>query len=256
MYKKNVSKKRKTTSTYKKPYKKSEKTNKWAPKVSTKEYKYMDNILQSTSCSTATLGGTFVLLNNMIQGAYTVQRIGNVCKMKTLHFKGFITANQTPVTVPNRENVLRFIILYDAQPNGAIPAIGDILKSLGSGGAENTNVFSSVNISNRTRFTILRDYIRCTPYIRYDDDNVTPIYESNNNRGCGGGQASDKSGQIYTIDDYIQINMPAVYNAKPVGDVTDIKTGALYLLAVCGAQAGNWGIQHESRLTFKEEQTN
>ena len=46
MYKKNVSKKRKTTSTYKKPYKKAEKkTNKWAPKVSTKEYKYMDNIL-------------------------------------------------------------------------------------------------------------------------------------------------------------------------------------------------------------------
>ena len=33
----------------KKPYKKAEKTNKWAPKVSTKEYKYMDNILVATS---------------------------------------------------------------------------------------------------------------------------------------------------------------------------------------------------------------
>ena len=33
-------------------------------------------------------------------------------------FQGFITANQTPVTTPNRENILRFMIIYDAQPNG------------------------------------------------------------------------------------------------------------------------------------------
>ena len=247
---------KKTTSTYKKPYKKTEKTNKWAPKVSTKEYKYMDNILVATSCSTPTLGGTFVHLNNMIQGAYAVQRIGNACKMKTLHFKGFITANQTPVTTPNRENILRFMIIYDAQPNGALPAIKDVINSLSTAGAENQNVLSSVNIGNRSRFTVLRDYLRCTPYIRYDDDNVTPVFESSLNRGCGGGQASEKTGQVYLIDDYIQINMPVIFNPKPVGDITDIKTGVLYLIALCGVQSGNWGIQHESRLTFKEENTN
>ena len=117
------------------------------------------------SCSTPTLGGTFVHLNNMIQGAYAVQRIGNACKMKTLHFKGFITANQTPVTTPNRENILRFMIIYDAQPNGALPAIKDVINSLSTAGAENQNVLSSVNIGNRSRFTVLRDYLRCTPYI-------------------------------------------------------------------------------------------
>jgi len=255
MYK-NVSKKRKTFKTTKKPFKKTERTNKWAPKVSTKEYKYMDNVLQATSCSTPLLGGTLVLLNNMIQGAYTVQRIGNACKMKTLHFKAFITPNQTPVTVPNRENVLRFIIFYDAQPNGAIPLFKDLLNTLSTSGSEEQSVFSGVNIGNRSRFTILRDYVRCTPYIRYDDDNVTPVYQSHSDRGCGGGQASEKSGQVYMLDDFIQINMPVLYNPKPVGDITDIKTGALYLFAVCGAQAGNWGIQHSSRLTFKEENTN
>ena len=86
--------------------------------------------------------------------------------MKTLHFKGFITANQTPVTTPNRENILRFMIIYDAQPNGALPAIKDVINSLSTAGAENQNVLSSVNIGNRSRFTkVLRDYLRCTPYI-------------------------------------------------------------------------------------------
>ena len=228
-----MSNKRKTTSTYKKPYKKTEKTNKWAPKVSTKEYKYMDNILVATSCSTQ-----------------------HLVVPLSIWITWYITANQTPVTTPNRENILRFMIIYDAQPNGALPAIKDVINSLSTAGAENQNVLSSVNIGNRSRFTVLRDYLRCTPYIRYDDDNVTPVFESSLNRGCGGGQASEKTGQVYLIDDYIQINMPVIFNPKPVGDITDIKTGALYLIALCGAQSGNWGIQHESRLTFKEENTN
>ena len=65
-----------------------------------------------------------------------------------------------------------------------------------------------------------------------------------------------KTGQVYLIDDYIQINMPVIFNPKPVGDITDIKTGALYLICFMWTQSGNWGIQHESRLTFKEENTN
>ena len=103
------------------------------------------------------------------------------------------------------------MIIYDAQPNGALPAIKDVINSLSTAGAENQNVLSSVNIGNRSRFTVLRDYLRCTPYIRYDDDNVTPVFESSLNRGCGGGQASEKTGQVYLIDDYIQINMPVIF---------------------------------------------
>jgi len=255
MYK-NVSKKRKTTRTIKKPFKKTEKTNKWAPKISTKEYKYLDNVINATSIASGALGGQVVWLNNCLQGSYSMQRIGNQLKMKTLHFKAWITVAGNP-TVPVLPNIIRFAIVYDAQYNmaAAPAALDQVFQAVNSSGAVETTVFSGVNISNRARFTILRDYMRATPRIGYEDDNTTPKYSMDvYSAGAKGDSGSCKSGQTMLIEDFIQINMPTVFITKPVGAITDLVTGGLFLYAYAGGQTGNWVITHASRLTFKEEQ--
>ncbi len=256
--KKYVSKKRKLTSKTKKPYKKSEKTNKWAPKISTKEYKYIDNVITATSLSTPALGGQVVWINPINQGAYAMQRIGNVCKMKTLHLKAWITVAGNP-TVPVLPNIVRMAVVYDAQYNSAATpaALDQVFQAVTSSGATEISVFSGVNISNRSRFTILRDYIRGTPRIDYQDDNTTPKHVLDvSSAGAKGDSGSCKSGQTMLIEDFIQVNMPVVFITKPTGAITDLATGGLFLYMYCGGQSGNWVITHASRLTFKEEQTN
>lgn len=257
--KKYVSKKRKLTSTTKKPFKKSEKTNKWAPKVSTKEYKYMDNVLTATSIATGGTGGTALWLNNMNQGNYAVNRIGNVVKMKTLHLKAWITVAGNP-TVPVLPTIIRFAIVYDAQPNNQnLPATLDqVFQAYTSQGATETSVYSGINITNRARFTILRDYMRATPRIDYENDNTTPKFLMDiSAQGAKGDSGSEKSGQTMLIEDFIQVNMPAIYKTNPTGNnYSDMSTGALLLYVYCGSQTGNWILTSGSRLTFKEENTN
>lgn len=253
MYKKRkFTPKKKTVKKYPK-----EKTNKWAPKVSTKEYKFSDNLVVAASLSTFAIGGFTQWMNQITLGATQVNRIGNVIKMKTLHFKAFITPSTNPSVVPLYPNIIRIAIVYDAQPNGAAlpPTIDQVFQTYNSSGATETSVFSGVNIGNRARFTVLRDYIRCTGRIDYDNDNITPIGGiSTPANGCGGGQGSEKSGQMFLIDDFIQINMPTVYKNAQAGTLADITTGALFCMMYTSQQSGTWAINFASRLTFKEEQ--
>jgi len=257
----NVYKKRKYTKKGTSTYKRNtprEKTNKWAPKVSTREYKYIDNISTAISISTATLGGFQQWLNNINLGSFDVNRLGNKIKMKTLHFKAFITPSVAPQVVPLMPNIIRMLIVYDAQFNGAAnpPAISEVLQTMNSGGSQETGVFTGVNIGNRARFTILRDYLRCTGRIDYDNDNITPLGGiSTPANGCGGGQGSEKSGQVFLIDDFIQINMPTLWKSNPTqNSLTGIQTGALFFYVFSSQQSGTWAVNTASRLTFKEEQ--
>ncbi len=256
--KKYVSKKRKLTSTTKKPYKKFEKTNTWAPKISTKEYKYIDNVLTATSIATGGTGGTALWLNDTRQGLATVTRVGNIIKMKTLHLKAWITVAGNP-TVPVLPTIIRFALVYDAQPNNqnTPAALDQVFSALSGTGATETSVFSGVNITNRARFTILRDYMRATPRIEYQDDNTTPKFMMDvSSQGAKGDSGSTKTGQTMLFDEFIQINMPAIYKTIPNGNFADLSTGALLLYVYCGSQTGNWILTTGSRLTFKEEQIN
>jgi len=254
MYKKRkYTPKKKTVKKYPK-----EKTSKWAPKVSTKEYKYTDNIMTAVSISTFTLGGYAQWLNNINVGSFDVNRLGNKIKMKALHFKAFITPSTNPSVVPLYPNIIRMLIVYDAQFNGAAnpPTLDQVLQTMNGAGQQETTVFTSINVGNRARFTILRDYIRATGRIDYDTDQITPLGGiSTPANGCGGGQASEKSGQIFLIDDFIQINMPTLWKSNPTqASLTGIQTGALFFYCFSAQQSGTWAVNIASRLTFKEEQ--
>ena len=256
----NVYKKRKTTQKSKKPIKnfiKKDKLNRWAPKISLKEYKYFDNNIVNVSVPTVSVGADVGWLNQTTVGNWAVNRVGNKIIMKSIHIQGILTVTGAPTT-PVIPNIIRMALIYDKQPSGTgnLPSAGDVFKSISGIGGIETSVFSGVNIDNRERFIILRDYKRLTPRMEYDG--TTPIFEGTQGQGSLG-QGSEKSGQTYFIDDYVKLNLPAVYkvNASTThNDYTNIETGALLLMCYSGGQSGNWVFSHASRVVFKEENPN
>lgn len=255
----NVYKKRKITTKTKAPtknYIKKDKLNRWAPKISLKEYKYFDNNIATVSIPTATVGADVGWLNQCYPGNWSVNRVGNKIIMKSIHIQGILTVTGGPTT-PVIPNIIRMALIYDKQPNatGQLPLAGDVFQSINGLGATEVSVFSGVNISNRARFIILRDYKRLTPRIEYDG--TTPIFELSQNGALG--QGSEKSGQTFFIDDYIKLNLPVAYKVNgstTPNDYTNIETGALLLMCYSGGQSGNWVFSHSSRVVFKEESPN
>ena len=176
--------------------------------------------------------------------------------MKSIHLQGILTVTGAPTT-PVIPNVIRIALIYDKQPSGTglLPTAEDVFRSISGTGTLETSVFSGVNISNRERFIILRDYKRLTPRIEYTG--TTPIFSLSQNGALG--QGSEKSGQTFFIDDYIKLNLPSVYKVNAsttLNDYTNMETGALLLMCYSGGQSGNWVFSHASRVVFKEENPN
>lgn len=137
-------------------------------------------------------------LNAVPQGATSFNRIGTKIVIKNITFSCLF---QLLGTIPASANV-RYLIVYDAQPNGAFPAYTDILSNNVTSGATH---YSGVNMSNRARFTILRDR-----QFTLDEN--------------GG------NGSQYTAKEFIRTKLECQYrtNTATIGDIT---TGALYFMA-------------------------
>jgi len=89
-------------------------------------------------------------LNDIQQGATVYERIGVKVLMRSIRFRCTLTANASPCLA-----IVRLAVVYDRQPNGAAPAIGDVFVDCN--GAGGTALSTGVNITNKNRFTVLRD---------------------------------------------------------------------------------------------------
>jgi len=89
-------------------------------------------------------------INNVNQGANSYDRIGTKIVIKSIHLS-FIASigGTTPAS-----SAIRYLLVYDRQPNGGFPLITDILsRNLGT-----SPIFTTgLNMSNRARFSIIRD---------------------------------------------------------------------------------------------------
>jgi len=136
-------------------------------------------------------------LNCVTQGAASYQRIGNKILMKSLDLRfNLFISGATPTY-----NVVRYMVIYDASPNGAFPAYTDILSDNISGAP---GFHSRINMANRARFTILRDRV-------LDFTTASP------------------SG-IQHVKEYIKLKHETQFKST-TGAIADITTGALYLVA-------------------------
>lgn len=163
--------------------------------------------------------GVITLLANPVLGSDFNQRIGRKIFLKSFYVKGNLMHNVAR-TATNGQQVgdhCRMIIFCDFQPNGAVPAITDLLVA-----ADPT---SQLNLNNRDRFRILADkeYV-LDPYL-VDRTTAGSMYASTTN-------------QVKFVKKFKKIGIETIYNATNGGTIADINSGALYMLWIGMATAG------------------
>jgi len=162
--------------------------------------------------------GDIELLNNVQAGSLLVNRTGSRIMMSQLQIRGVVKSNIN-TTVAS----CALYIVYDRQPQGALPAITDILDSVSS------NSFQ--RLENRDRFSILLRR-------RWSFEGST---------------AAPTSDTIRTVDSVLYLNRPTTFTAGAGSDIIqDIRSGALYAVFVGDAPANSTALQGDLafRLVF------
>jgi len=175
------------------------------------------------STRVCTTTGTVSLMNPIAAGTDFTERIGRKITAVAVQLSGTIK----PTAAVAAQCRVKILVLYDAQPNGALPAVTDILT------AATPNSF--MNLNNRDRFKIL-----------IEDGCDMAYYDANN-----GGNNVLGSPTTYTINKYKKINLPSVFDGTG-GAITDFTTGSIILLTIgdyTGAQSYTATIASRIRFT-------
>lgn len=158
------------------------------------EVKFIDFSSVSTSVDSA--GLVFQIpLNDIPQGIDGSDRIGQSVSIKNCGYR----VNIDQAITGALPSTVRIMLIWDKQPNGAVPAVTDVLQT--------ANFNSFLNTSYRERFTVLRnDYISLSP----------------------------EGSQTVFIERFVKINMLAQYTdgALPTPPAVANTTGALWLLFI------------------------
>lgn len=189
------------------------------------ELKYKD----VTAVGAAAGTGSFALLNGLQLGTSSVTRVGRNIMMKSLHIKFEVVGapfGQAPVAAMT---TVRCMIVYDAQPNGAAPAVSDLLEITTAG----YQSVASTALRYAQRFKILMD----------------KRWKVNNQL------ASATTGYTFSEifdEHYMKMNLKTTYADTNNGTIADIDTGALYLFITSDADSAvdNGVLLFYSRLRF------
>lgn len=178
--------------------------------------------------------GSFKLLCIPTTGSDFNNRVGRKIRIHSFYIRGYM-ANQNALTAAASTDAAqqgRMIIFVDLQPNGATPAVTDLLVS--------ASPVSHLNLNNRDRFRILADETFVfDPYI-----NVTTATQAQ----------SSTVNQIHDVKRYQRTNIETIFNATNGGTIADITSGALFLLTIGSTVAGNNDgiLQFTSRVRYSD----
>jgi len=156
--------------------------------------KYVD-----TAHTSYTLNSTAVvtLIAVIPQGPDEINRLGRNVMLKSFQMRGEIQAGSTGV-----QTMVRWLLVYDRQPNRALPLITDILTS--------TAYNAMRNLDNVDRFVII-----C--------DKLSSVVGSSATTGTESAQRA--------VNKYVKLgNLIANYQVGTTGAIGEINTGALLLV--------------------------
>lgn len=171
--------------------------------------------------------GNFVLLHCPILGTDYTARIGRKTVINSVYIKGKVylacdLVPTTPVAVPGQK--CRFILFVDNQPNGAAPAVTDLLNNA-------SGVNAQLNLNNRDRFRILKDKTFVfDPYIL--STTATQAVAGFNHT-------------ISNFKMFKRCKIETIFNATNGGTIADINSGALYMFWVGEQVAGTLQVNFE-----------
>lgn len=178
------------------------------------ERKVIDTVSADYQVNTT---GSITLLNGVTLGTDYDERIGRKIVVKSCYIRGWI-APQLAATIgaaaltPSQQ--WRMILLVDNQPNGAPPAITDILVS--------ADPSSQLNLNNRDRFKVLVDKVFVSGPLLYGA--AQPFLVDNSTK---------------SVTCYKRLDLETIYNAGNAGTIGDINSGALYMVWIGSNAAGN-----------------
>lgn len=165
--------------------------------------------------------GSITLLCVPVPGTDYTNRIGRKIRIKSVYIRGIcgLSAALTTITtgVVAQGQLLRLIIFQDLQPNGAAPALADLLN--------NATANAQLNPNNRDRFRILKD--KCWAFGRFQwDTTATQAY------------AMTSGNSVAQVKCYKKLDLETVFNAGTAGAIADINSGAIYMCWVGDQAAG------------------
>lgn len=201
-----------------------------APK---EELKCFDVTPGNLNFQTSGTGTTVQVYNSVPQGVEVYQRIGRKIYMKSLHIRGQIQCIATAAI-----DVGRILVVYDSQSNGGgLPVVGSLLQDCNAG--VNINGFSHININNRQRFKIIRDYQVILPAATFTAGVIT-------NPGH-----QDNIENSHMINWFIPLKgLESIFQATSTGTVTDIQSGSLLIFALSNAQDNKYTFSLTTRLRY------
>lgn len=136
--------------------------------------------------------------------------------MKSLHLIGCINAPEASGAT-NQSSYNRIMVVYDRQPNGAFPAIADLLLSYKYDGTTSSTALDHLNPNNFDRFKILAD-IR----LMFQDNQYAALDNAT-------ASAIDYKGE-FNINRFINLRgLSAKYKAS-AGSIGDIASGGIYVV--------------------------
>lgn len=211
------------------------------------EVKTMDFPMVSAGADTVTriisTTATIDVLNLVQVGAGFWNRVGARMHMKSVHVTGDIFANNNAGNGASEFN--RVMLVYDRQPNGAVPGggINDILADYGNDGTVVTSSYSKANPNNVERFAIIRD------------SRIAIVNNATGNITQAGnltiGLNSTDQNKINWFVPLKDLETHFKSSTNP-GSIADVATGALYLVTFGSSAVGAAGttIQFNSRLRY------
>lgn len=159
-----------------------------------------------------------ILLNGCARGDDIADRTGRRIQMKGLVYQ-FNAWQKTSGVIAN----VRYIIVYDRQPNGAAPNWTDVMAT--------ASTQTLTNFTNRGRFKILKNELLTFPAV--------------------GGQ--DRAVNQYRKG-YIKLNLPCEFGSGSTGAIGDFTRGSLYMFYIGENATGSSAqeLRFQSRVYFKD----
>jgi len=148
--------------------------------------------------------GGVMLLNGIARGDDIDERTGRQVLIKSYEVNAILRPADVGTTpLPS---VVRMLVVYDKQTNGAAMTPAQLLTLTGSDQAP----IGPKNLEYRDRFTILRDL----------------------KVALGAANSADYNPPSRVVKIYQSIVLPVTFNAGDAGTVADIATGSLYLVCL------------------------
>jgi len=166
--------------------------------------------------------GAVLLLNGVATGTDYNTRVGRKILLKSMNFKLSTYINSA---CPNGD-IIRTMIVYDTQANGAAPTVANILQTVAWD--------SPMNLDNRDRFKVLYDKYRSIPAYNYAAGAIT---------------TGDFSSPLVKVYKRLSYDVNFSGTGATVGSIA---TGSVYLLTISFNGSGV-GYYVNSRIRFIDQ---